>query len=144
MGCDIHIVLERRVDGAWLGLSAFHSVTTHKRRDDGLGFAFPVATSRNYHRFAALAGVRGDGPAPRGAPDDISGLARFEIGRWGDDGHSHSWLPLKDAARIFLETTNYDGSVNFESYEAKYPECYFFGVEDDDLDAYRLVFWFDN
>ena len=144
MGCDIHMVVELRVGSKWIGVNGMHHVTTHKRREDDLGFAIPIASTRNYQRFARLAGVRGDGPEPKGLPEDISDLTRLEVEGWDGDGHSHSWLPLKEAARIWLETDRYDNEVDPESYEAKFPASHFFGVDDSRADDYRVVFWFDN
>jgi hypothetical protein len=140
MGCDIHLVLERRrKDGKWVAIDTF---TGHESALDK-GYAWPAATSRNYQRFAALAGVRGDGPAARGMPDDASETARFLAEeKWDSDGHTHSWLPLAEAADIFLRT---HGPVEADSFAAKYPCAYFFGIDSDEgFDAYRLVFWFDN
>lgn len=134
MGCDIHMVLERRVcDGKWVGVHNFPYYRTIKWHN------FPLATDRNYDRFSALAGVRGEGPEPRGVPDDASDLARLQIEEWGSDGHSHSWLPLKDAAAIFLSTER-----NLDDHARKYPTEHFFNVDPASADSYRLVFWFDN
>lgn len=153
MGCDIHMVVERCVNGKWVGIDAMHHLTTRKRRHGDLGFAIPLATDRNYERFAKLAGVRGDGPKPNGLPDDISDLTRLEVDYYGDDGHSHGWLPLKDAACLWSATEWRDGKLDPESYEAKFPEAHYFRCEAIDaggssnrgrLADYRLVFWFDN
>lgn len=151
VGCDIHYVVERRVSSGgplgdrWVGVSTGQHVRTFKRREDDLGFAIPVAKERNYKRFAALAGVRGDGPKPLGLPADISDLTKLEVHGWGDDGHSHSWLTIRDAARVFLETEYPYGHGEPTEYERKYPVSHFFEIEDDDaLDDYRLIFWFDN
>lgn len=154
MGCDIHIVVERRVGGKWIGVNPMPSITTRKIKKDDLGFAMPLATDRNYDRFARLASVRGEGEKPRGLPPDISDLTRLEVAGWGGDGHSHSWLSLKDAARIWLETEWLrDKTFDPDSYEAKYPEAHYFGCEAVDaggserygkIDDYRVVFWFDN
>ena len=58
MGCDIHIVAERlTAPDTWIGIRDFHSF-----HDKVGGWCFPAALERNYERFAALAGIRGDGP----------------------------------------------------------------------------------
>lgn len=108
------------------------------------GWHSPVARSRNYERFAQLAGVRGDGPAPRGLPDDMSETAALLVEDWAGDGHSHSWLPMKDAAAVFLATER-----NPPEMAKKYPDSHFFGVDTSGAsgksrDDYRLIFWFDN
>lgn len=139
MGCDIHMVLEVKDGerpGHWVAIDTFKG---HETRN---GWASPIAGSRNYERFAALAGVRGEGTAARGLPTDISETARYLAHHWGVDGHSHSWLPLIEAAEIFL-ATEWPKRPGAEKYAAKYPCSHYFGVEGD-LDNYRLVFWFDN
>jgi hypothetical protein len=134
MGCDIHMVLERKVEGVgWVGIHNFPYYRMHKGAS-----CFPPALVRNYERFAALAGVRGDGPAPRGIPEDVSTLSRDEIDRWGPDGHSHSWLPIDAAAQIFLCTAG-----ESDEFANKYPSNHFFDV-DSEQGAHRIVFWFDN
>lgn len=146
MGCDIHLVLEKRHGDKWIGIDTF---TGHHRakwtlKDDEYDWSSPVARSRNYERFAALAGVRGDGPEPRGVPADASCTTAYLVEAYGSDGHSHSWLPMKEAAEVWKRTQN-----NMDDHGAKYPESYFFGVDTSEgsshkSDDYRVVFWFDN
>jgi hypothetical protein len=143
MGCDIHMVLEERDDEfGWVGINAFHG-----HRDRKGSSSWPGATDRHYKRFAALAGVRGEGPEPKGIPDDASPLTRLEIKGWGGDGHSHSWLPISEAAKIF-STRFYETEMPLDpkSYEADYPAEFWFGASTDtaSLENYRLIFWFDN
>lgn len=141
MGCDIHMVLERKNDaGKWIGIDTFSS--HHAAYNAGDWFV-PNARARNYDRFAALAGVRGDGPKPLGLPEDISDTTELLSSDWGGDGHSHSWLPIKEAAKIFLNTDRLPAAP--DSLAARWPESYYFGVDDESgLDDYRIVFWFDN
>jgi hypothetical protein len=138
MGCDIHMVLEKRINGKWVTTQTFDAIESWN------GFASPIARNRNYERFARLAGVRGDGPEPRGIPDDLSETGRYHVDVWSGDGHSHSWLPLKDAVKVFAETEHKKHEPN--STATEYPTDYYFGVSDDDseMDDYRVVFWFDN
>ena len=161
MGCDIHMTLEERVDGKWICIDTFASHHSRYAKPDSFmdGFSCSTARSRNYERFAALAGVRGEGPAPRGVPDDVSETTRHLIAKWSGDGHSHSWLPVAEAASLFLKTewlpvaeaaslflkTEWvPPGVELSDFVVKYPESYYFNVESDCLDNYRLVFWFDN
>lgn len=146
MGCDIHMVLEKRFGEKWVGIDTF--VTHHRApytvEKGQMDWSTPVARGRNYMRFARLAGVRGDGPEPRGLPADVSETSKALSDAWDGDGHSHSWLPLKDAARIWVETEREPSE-----YATKYPESYFFNadVSDGSSEAetdYRVVFWFDN
>ena len=138
MGCDIHMVLERKHGDHWIGVDSFkgHYCALDKR------YAWPLATSRNYSRFAALAGVRGDGPDPRGIPDDASELSKLQIADWGQDGHSHSWMSVAEAAPIFYETDSYKK----DEFARYYPAAYYFDVDMDSkkLEDYCIVFWFDN
>lgn len=146
MGCDIHLVLERNAGGKWIGVDTFQG---HHRLAAKVGdwdWSSPIARSRNYRRFAALAGVRGAGPVPHGLPADVSETAKFLSDEWGIDGHSHSWLPLDMACRIFLDTHYVLGQdkPDPESIAAKFTASYFFNVESDQISNFRIVFWFDN
>lgn len=127
MGCDIHIYVERKHKGKW--------VMSHEGPKP--------AKERNYARFANLAGVRGDGPAPKGLPIDVSESVDMHADLWGSDGHSHSWLTLDEAIPIFLKR-HYKGD-ELTDFEKDYPGCHFFGVETDEKsEEFRVVFWFDN
>lgn len=137
MGCDIHLVLEKK----W---------TDHKGRTKWVGIPMErCPRTRNYHRFGLLAGVRGDGPDARGLPDDASDLARMEIERWDGDGHSHSWCPLREFVQACLASEHDpEKMLDAEDPRTKDPFCHYFGLEffwgDDGPDNYRVVFWFDN
>lgn len=122
MGCDIRALIERKVGDKWIMVN----------RLDG------EATRRNYKRFSALAGVRGDGPDAKGLPDDISESGRLFADDCEGDAHSHSFLGAKEAADIFLATAH-----DPNNYAKSLPCSYFFGIEDNE-DAHRIVFWFDN
>lgn len=142
MGCDIHLTVERKVHEKWICVDTIccHNISSYYFKDNDNSFSsiFPVALERNYRRFAALAGVQGTGPEPRGLPDDISETTQLLINDYG--GHSHSWLPAQVAARIFLDTE----SGKLTDYDKKYPSSYYFNIADTVLNAYRIVFWFDN
>ena len=142
MGCDIHLVLERKHGERWIAVDTFcgHDIDN---RTDNLDWAAPAATARNYKRFAALAGVRGNGPSPHGVPNNASETTKFLVENYGDDGHSHSYLSLEKAIKIFAETEYWRDFEPPEHYHRKYPSNFFFGVETDNVYEYRLVFWFD-
>jgi hypothetical protein len=144
MGCDIHTVIERKVGDEWITVDT--CLGHHKQwvKQGEYDYSAPVVTGRNYARFAALAGVRGDGPAARGLPDDLSQTARFLADHYGIDGHSHSWMPLEEAASIYLATDFPEPDP--ESYKASYPIGHYFNTETDDANVsdFRIVFWFDN
>ena len=69
MGADIHGVVEKRV--RLDGVDKWVAVSFLRYPDKG--------KERNYTRFAALAGVRGDGPRPKGAPGDMSESGRLHL-----------------------------------------------------------------
>ncbi len=136
MGCDIHGSIEKRVNGRWVMVDRLIS----KRYG-----ADPRA--RNYDRFARLAGVRGPGPEPRGVPEDVSESTMLHIEEWGVDAHSFSFLPLHEAAQIFLDT-----DTGVSEYAKDHPAEHYFDISEDICrcckrpvsSEYRLVFWFDN
>lgn len=141
MGCDIHLVLEKHDDElGWVGVDTFsgHESTL------GKGYNAPVARQRNYRLFAALAGVRGEGPEPRGLPEDISTTTLLLVKEWDSDGHSHSWLPLSDAAREW-NVQRYPAEKPINDFQAKFPASFWFGIDSEsEIEKYRLIFWFDN
>jgi hypothetical protein len=128
MGCDIHAATEKRIDNKWVMVDRLHWSCN--------------ATQRNYRRFAALAGVRGDGPDPNGFPDDASESTKLYHHEWRGDAHSDSWLPSREAAEIWLET---DYEEALADYIKDYPESHYFDLEMSARPGtYRVVFWFDN
>lgn len=145
MGCDIHMVVEKNIgtedSPRWVPYRMPRSHQNVYAKEPGKRFSSPMALSRNYERFAALAGVRGCGPAARGWPEDINEATRHLLENDGD--HTPSWLPLAEAVPIFLATDYYDLS----DFDRKYPAYFYFGVEeesDGSLSRFRLVFNFDS
>lgn len=133
MGCDIHMTVEEKINNKW--------VTTHipsgfSRADR---WREPACLDRNYQRFSALAGVRGEGPTPLGIPVDASETTLALIDQWGVDGHSHSYLRLDEATQIFMDTSN----PQLDKFNAMYPIEHFFVGCTYDAER-RLVFWFDS
>lgn len=113
MGCDIHLFVERREDDQWVSADTWEPIPeTEQEYEDGRVRRRTKVFygERRYDLFAILADVRnGRGFAgrdfgyrlrpiakPRGLPDDTSQEVRDEADRWGDDGHSHSWLTLAE------------------------------------------------
>lgn len=166
MGADIHIYAEVKLkNGQW---AMTHAFEPQPRRVFGWpenpgehGLLFYTVGSRNYSFFAALAGVRGDGPEPRGLPNDVSPLVQQEADSWGSDGHSHSWMYPEEFAKVFMEhhMSNAEVATLVERrMNARWSRDLtltilqdYIGVtlpEDDEgnPDAYglRFVFWFDN
>lgn len=130
MGCDIHIVFERRFTptGPWVGVVSVDALRMDSR---------PPCDNRNYAFFARLAGVRGDGPKALGLPDDAGELARFLAASWDGDGHSHSYVPLA----AFVDAYNHSGFGDKTTSEGP---GHVTGLYIDDITHWRAVFWFDN
>ena len=131
MGCDIHMFLERKVNNKWVMVNEI---------DNSL-------TDRDYSFFSDLAGVRGEGPKPKGLPDDISDSVKLNSEDYGSDGHSHSFYLIKEIIPIIL-----NHKIE-RDYQKENPEEAFFEIYEDrctccdqviPTQEHRVVFWFDN
>lgn len=166
MGADIHMYAERQLsNGDWAMCEDFKSkdyaVYNHKGVLGDYTRLFPRVNDRDYRFFAALAGVRGVGPDPKGLPDDVSPYVKEASDGWDGDGHSHSWYLASEFVPIFMEhrlneaeiVETMEKRMNASSPEAvahileKYlglevPEMY--GEDGPQIDKLRFVFWFDN
>lgn len=80
MGCDIHCFIEHQ----------------HPRDTYWTVFSGEIRGSRDYNLFAALAGVRGAGPTPKGLPENLSWGAQDAWDEGKSDWHSPTWLTLRD------------------------------------------------
>ncbi len=161
MGADIHYMIERqRLDqddnpiGVWDCVAEKYSTP---KLPTSVGVpekhpSLPLFGKRNYDFFAALAGVRGDGPEPRGVPDDVSSLSKYIIDGYAGDGHSHSWMSLKDFTLTWLRVNRPEEYAKLiaarledsSSHEARKIMSYYSGIDHYELDDYRVVFFFDN
>ncbi len=145
MGCDIHLHIEVKLNGKWEHWAA-------------------PGVDRNYRLFSRMAGVRqyqGDRitaiSAPKGMPKDPATVTAFECARWGDDGHNHSWLNMKEIvilAEFVKKRLSEKGkwaSLSFYTLHS----TYICGLDFSGLIKYkselpkeitdvRFVFWFDN
>lgn len=180
MGADIHIILEQKravshKKVAWVGIRNFGDsfepscFSDRFVREDSRSASpmFFTLSERRYTFFAALAGVRGEGPAPKGLPDDISDLARSAHITWGLDAHSESWATVEEMMLAWatveeqyrLDKEKVDGTKGDPMNEYlqltiegnKNLACRLFleklcGVSafEDDIAYFRFVFWFDN
>lgn len=99
MGCDIHLYVERRVNGVWESADTWtvDPLWPDERPDVDLDDQYYL--HRNYYLFDILANVRNvlnvaPIAEPKGLPSDISDPVR----RVSDepDWHSHSWLTLTE------------------------------------------------
>lgn len=107
MGCDIHIVLERKFDELWVGVRELGYTCGQSYRSSAgpmpVGFICNKLSARDYEFFFALAGVRGDedqpgGGTPRGLPGDCSTLSLALLD--SIDLHSHSHTSLTELIPI--------------------------------------------
>jgi hypothetical protein len=164
MGADIHIYAERKLkDGTWAMCKQYNSMSDKAFAVEEVSSTdrmFHRACSRNYSFFAALAGVRGVGPDPRGLPEDASPLVKEESDGWDSDGHSHSWYSAEEFVPIFMDhhmTEKERTELVAKKLEAKYAVDLTADVLDNYLGIYlpyrdgeedtsciRFVFWFDN
>ena len=162
MGADIHMYAEAKLpDGTWHMVRSYTTISRSAMRGDlpqrpGMfdWVSFKVA-SRNYEFFAALAGVRGRGPAPLGLPPDVSPAVNYHATRWGSDGHSHSWLSAHDFAQVFTKhhlSSDELAQLTASRLEGKYHGSLthilgeYLAIDEDFVapENIRFVFWFDN
>lgn len=141
MGCDIHLHIEIKTNGAWHHYAA-------------------LMIERSYALFAKMAGVRTDTPseaisAPRGIPEDVTEITKYDFTKWEADAHSASWFGIPDimALEDWLKTES--GGMAGKSLEYSILRTYLFGnhfstnvrwpeEKIDFVEDVRFVFWFDN
>jgi len=83
MGCDIHMWLE-------------HEHKYHNATSNWWPFGSEIGGDRDYELFARMAGVRGDGPEPKGWPENIGWCAEAHAPGVDADLHSHTWFTLEE------------------------------------------------
>lgn len=153
MGADIHIFPEYRVDGgAWQS----HPDITVELEDKGTAYEFTYISynsgiHRDYNLFAALAGVRGRGPEPKGLPPGISPIVQQAIDNWEGDGHSYSYISLEDFAVVLRDRgyRNIGELAIFKSCKKIYKELseidkILLDSEKGSTVEFRVIFFFDN
>ena len=107
MGCDIHLFTEIKKSinsqNKWVNADNWrYNPYYQEGNDDGERMLNieSLYSGRNYELFGILAGVRDRNndsiDDPRGLPEDVSEVTKKESDRWDGDGHSHSWLTLKE------------------------------------------------
>jgi hypothetical protein len=152
MGADIHFVVEQKHNDKWVGVFSTTGNYDWLPPYDIRAKASPLwkFDARDYAFFGRLAGVRDDGPAPLGIPEDASDLANMYINMWGGDGHSHSYLPLRDFVQCWLAGESLIETVcnKMEGNDtAIYQALNLNSAFEEDLAALensRVVLWFDN
>lgn len=151
MGCDIHLYVEKRVDGKWVTADTWEVDEDNPGRKS-IPWRGHYYSGRNYDLFAILADVRngvgfagcdtGDGfnpiSPPKGLPEDVCDEIRSESNYWDSDGHSHSWHTLADILSYdWTQRTKQRGWVNSGEYfewdyfrrkDGKCPESYSGGI----------------
>ena len=142
MGCDIHWHLEVKINGRW----------EH--------FASPD-NPRSYALFARMAGVRNSPldsiryvqpiDVPRGMVGDPSVVTEIARHDWGVDAHSESWLTGEEVDALCDETEVEGSQMPNLRRLFGYGFGNGFSLKDaaagdfpDVVEAFRLVFWFDN
>lgn len=121
MGCDIHIYAETKKREYWHYTGDFWENPYFKEdqlpTDYNRRYQAEPYCGRNYNLFALLADVRngygfagcdtGDAiipiSKPKGLPEDISDEIKAKSDYWDSDGHSHSWLTLKELVDANIE-----------------------------------------
>lgn len=170
VGADIHFVVESRDpnDGlGWVGIYwsdasfapasySYNPVSAPDetdsdfyRRMDSNVHPFGRLRRRDYGFFSRLAGVRGEGPEPNGAPDDASVMANRCIKRWEGDAHSHGHMSLRDFIQRKIvgddtlaeaAKTKLAGRDPIEEFLAEHYDGNDITLDDNT----RVVFFFDN
>lgn len=153
MGCDIHCYAE-------------------KQKDNGAFECLPFMPFdwRSYGMYGFLADVRNYSAVPpiqkpNGFPGDASRKVRKEFNNWGRDAHSSSWNSVSTLAKFDYDATmedlrytkqiapnHFDGGATAEPGQGKKTtfreflgDAYFRDMEKlKELEADRIVFWFDN
>ncbi|AQR77232.1 hypothetical protein ABNB59_17310 [Paenibacillus larvae] len=142
MGCDIHLFVEKKVNGAWKVLKGINEPriqdlcsTLQKAKERGAdtlwledwikeekeGTCDFVNIPRNYRLYAALANVRNYDritpiSTPRGLPSDMSRVVYEQENEWYW-GHDHSWLTAKELSEFdWNQKIKFEGFVDDEQY----------------------------
>lgn len=125
MGCDIHLFTERKrsinSEEKWVNadnwkLNPYYDGQDKYEKEYQLNKAY---RGRNYSLFSILADVRNYSSnkpicEPRGLPEDVSYIIKTISDDYGSDGHSHSWLTMKELYDYFEnnKTVKYSGLVD--------------------------------
>jgi hypothetical protein len=132
MGCDIHLYVEKRVDGKWVSADQWEVDPAWPDEGARVPYAKRFYTGRNYDLFAILANVRnGYGFAgvktgggfvfidkPRGMPEDVSPEVAADAESWGCDGHSHSFFTLAELLVYdWTQVTKHQGYCSVEEWD---------------------------
>ncbi|AVF27972.1 hypothetical protein [Paenibacillus larvae] len=144
MGCDIHLHVEKKIDGKWtpiLGVNEpeveylENTIADIKERGDKVdywerrleeernGTANFIYDGRHYLLFSLLAGVRNEYDLkpicePKGLPIDVSDEVKANSDELGIDGHSHTWLTARELVEFdWSQTVEQEGWVSEKEYK---------------------------
>jgi len=119
VGCDIHLYVEVKRGKKW---EVAYAPESMRPEYDPTGIA-SWYRGRNYDMFAVLADVRnGSGfdpiVEPRGVPGDCSKEVKAIVKEWSSDGHSHSWLTVRELLDYDWQgpTATHQGWVDTDEY----------------------------
>lgn len=143
MGCDIHVFVERKVNGEW------ESADTWDNGDPTyVPYGDRFYAGRNYELFGMLSkGVRTDftnGLEAKGIPEDLSPEVSAAFNYWESDAHSYvSPAELKQLASMTVIDPEFaaanEGGYYYKLFTELHEKLIALGGEDQ-----RMVFWFDN
>jgi hypothetical protein len=144
MGCDIHFIIEKQhKDFGWVGIMS----TDDPFISYGGRIHIPIwrCKDRDYTFFACLAGVRGEGPNPKGWPEDASVMAQ-SLSVIDGEFHSYSYCSLIEFVIAKLKSRNELSPIAAEKLVGKADALHsYIGLyEGENLTDYRVIFWFDN
>lgn len=118
MGCDIHLYVEARgSNNEWASRDKWTKQEATEDEPEYWDVDDEYYGSRNYRLFSILAGVRNNElrgetgepivpiAEPRGLPPNVCELVRAISDCMGYDGHSHSWLTLRELMEFNWEQT---------------------------------------
>lgn len=130
MGCDIHCFVEIEQEYSkgnyWRKVGNIFKYEYYKKSgfpdDYNNKFRDEPQIGRNYDLFSILAGVRNGTwgkeikpiSEPRGLPEDISEEVKEKSDYWDSDGHSHSYLLLKE-----LKNYNWEQKIQHSAFVSK-------------------------
>lgn len=155
MGCDIHMCVEvkRNINSVERWISADHfSLNPYFDPHNPFESQYELVglfTVRNYEAFGCLAGVRSydDSPRidnPRGVPVDAAVTTLGDIARWDDDGHSHSYVTLREVVEFNMRDQQVDALTGLEVAMRRRLTETMWRDNIESHDKIRIVFWFDN
>ena len=137
MGCNSHLAIEYKV------------TYSHNNQSYWFVFGTNIAESMDYSLYAFMAGVRNYHEVapiaePRGVPKGASWEYRDMVEKAGSDGHSHSWLLVKEFRQAFNAAigkyADYKPAKEWQAVR----KCMEMLEELYGEDNVRLCFFFDN